>query len=191
MRRSSGRESRRAESARNTADRKEKAQKGRFREEKARKTVYPEEKAKKTVHPEEKVRKAAHSEEENTEGGEQRTDRPPTELSQLDSGITAQGILEVMADGFGFIRSDNYLPGENDVYVSPSQIRRFNLKTGDIISGNMRIKAQQEKFGALLYLKTINGKTPSEAMKRYNFEDMTPIFPNERMRMERGSGLRR
>ena len=124
---------------------------------------------------------------ENTEGGEQRTDRPPTELSQLDSGITAQGILEVMADGFGFIRSDNYLPGENDVYVSPSQIRRFNLKTGDIISGNMRIKAQQEKFGALLYLKTINGKTPSEAMKRYNFEDMTPIFPNERMRMERGS----
>ncbi len=118
---------------------------------------------------------------------QERTDRPPTELSQLDSGVEAKGILEVMPDGFGFIRSDNYLPGENDVYVSPSQIRRFNLKTGDIISGNTRIKAQQEKFGALLYVKTINGKTPSEAMKRYNFEDMTPIFPNERMRMERGS----
>ena len=73
------------------------------------------------------------------------------------------------------------------MYVSPSQIRRFNLKTGDIISGNTRIKAQQEKFGALLYLKSINGKSPSEAMRRYNFEDMTPIFPNERMRMERGS----
>jgi transcription termination factor Rho len=120
-------------------------------------------------------------------GTESRTDRPPAELSQLDSGLVATGILEVMPDGFGFIRSDNYLPGENDVYVSPSQIRRFNLKTGDIISGNTRIKAQQEKFSALLYLKTINGKTPSEAMKRYNFEDMTPIFPNERLRMERGS----
>ncbi len=114
-------------------------------------------------------------------------DKPPTELSQLDSGQVATGILEVMQDGFGFIRSDNYLPGENDVYVSPSQIRKFNLKTGDIISGNTRIKAQQEKFSALLYLKTINGKVPSEAMKRYNFEDMTPIFPNERLRMERAS----
>ncbi len=114
-------------------------------------------------------------------------DKPPTELSQLDSGQVATGILEVMQDGFGFIRSDNYLPGENDVYVSPSQIRKFNLKTGDIISGNTRIKAQQEKFSALLYLKTINGKLPSEAMRRCNFEDMTPIFPNERLRMERAS----
>ncbi len=132
-------------------------------------------------------RETRNTESQSPENAQERTDRPPTELSQLDSGIEASGILEVMPDGFGFIRSDNYLPGENDVYVSPSQIRRFNLKTGDIISGNTRIKAQQEKFGALLYLKTINGKTPSEAMKRYNFEDMTPIFPNERMRMERGS----
>ncbi len=116
-----------------------------------------------------------------------RTDRPPTELAQLDSGIIATGILEVMPDGFGFIRSDNYLPGENDVYVSPSQIRKFNLKTGDIISGNTRIKAQQEKFSALLYLKSINGHAPSDMAKRVNFEDMTPIFPNERLRMERGS----
>ncbi len=109
------------------------------------------------------------------------------ELSQLDSGLIATGILEVMADGFGFIRSDNYMPGENDVYVSPSQIRKFNLKTGDIISGNTRVKAQQEKFSALLYLKSVNGKHPAEAARRCNFEDMTPIFPNERMRMERGS----
>ncbi|MCD8337477.1 MAG: transcription termination factor Rho [Lachnospiraceae bacterium] len=114
-------------------------------------------------------------------------DRPPAELSQLDSGQSVSGILEVMPDGYGFIRSDNYLPGENDVYVSPSQIRRFNLKTGDIISGNTRIKSQQEKFSALLYLKKINGLIPSEAMKRYNFEDMTPVFPNERLRMERDS----
>ena len=117
----------------------------------------------------------------------ERGDKPPMDLAQLDSGTEVCGILEAMPDGFGFIRSDNYLPGENDVYVSPSQIRRFGLKTGDIISGNTRIKAQQEKFSALLYLKTINDLTPSEAAKRYNFEDMTPIFPNQRLRMERGS----
>ncbi|MCD7819477.1 MAG: transcription termination factor Rho [Lachnospiraceae bacterium] len=113
------------------------------------------------------------------------SDRPPAELSQLDSGQSVRGILEVMQDGYGFIRSDNYLPGENDVYVSPSQIRRFNLKTGDIISGNTRIRSQQEKFSALLYLKKINDMPPSEAMRRCNFEEMTPIFPNERLRLER------
>ena len=105
-------------------------------------------------------------------------------LSELDSGITASGILEVMPDGFGFIRSANYLPGENDVYVAPSQIRRFNLKTGDIVTGNTRIKTQAEKFSALLFVKNINGYAPDAAAKRYNFEDMTPIFPDERIRLE-------
>ena len=105
---------------------------------------------------------------------------------ELDSGQTANGILEVMPDGYGFIRCENYLPGENDVYVSPSQIRRFNLKTGDIIMGNTRIKTQAEKFSALLYITTINGFHPSEAMRRKNFEDLTPIFPNERIRLENG-----
>lgn len=109
------------------------------------------------------------------------------DIEQLDSGITANGILEVLPDGYGFIRSANYLPGENDVYVSPSQIRRFNLKTGDIIVGNTRVKSQTEKFSALLYLTKINGFTPAEASKRSNFEDMTPIFPNERLRLE-GAG---
>lgn len=108
-------------------------------------------------------------------------DNFPTEL---DSGITVTGILEVMGDGFGFIRSDNYLPGENDVYVAPSQIRRFGLKTGDILTGNTRVKTQSEKFSALLYLSHINGYTPEESAKRYNFEDMTPIFPDERMQLE-------
>ena len=122
---------------------------------------------------------------ESREPRENRSDRPPMDLAQLDSGVQVSGILEVMPDGYGFIRSANYLPGENDVYVSPSQIRRFGLKTGDIISGNTRIKAQQEKFSALLYLKTINDMTPAEASRRYNFEDMTPIFPNQRLRMER------
>ena len=107
--------------------------------------------------------------------------------ASLDSGIKANGILEVMPDGFGFIRCENYLPGENDVYVSPSQIRRFNLKTGDIISGNTRIKSQQEKFSALLYVSSVNGVHPVEASKRKAFEDLTPIFPNERLRLETSS----
>ena len=105
-------------------------------------------------------------------------------LEELDSGISAHGILEVMPDGFGFIRCENYLPGENDVYVAPSQIRRFGLKTGDILEGNTRVRTQGEKFAALLYVKSINGYTPEESSKRYNFEDMTPIFPNERLHLE-------
>ena len=114
-------------------------------------------------------------------------DKPALDMSQLDSGIRVSGILEVLPDGYGFIRSNHYLPGENDVYVSPSQIRKFGLKTGDIIEGNTRVKTVQEKFSALLYLTGINGMQPSEAVKRYNFEDMTPIFPNQRLRVERGS----
>ncbi len=109
----------------------------------------------------------------------------PMTRDELDSGITANGILEVMPDGYGFIRCENYLPGEKDVYVSPSQIRKFNLKTGDIISGNTRIKTQQEKFSALLYVNTINGFHPGVAQRRKKFEDLTPIFPNERIRLER------
>lgn len=105
--------------------------------------------------------------------------------AELDSGITVNGILEVMADGYGFIRSANYLPGENDVYVAPSQIRRFGLKTGDILEGNTRVRTQNEKFSALLYVKTINGYTPEVAMRRYNFGDMTPIFPDSRLKLER------
>ena len=104
--------------------------------------------------------------------------------AELDSGVTADGILEVMPDGYGFIRCENYLPGEHDVYVSPSQIRRFGLKTGDIVRGNTRIKTQGEKFSALLYITTINGYHPSVVAQRRNFEDLTPVFPNERMRVE-------
>ena len=115
---------------------------------------------------------------------EMKEKKEETDIEQLDSGHTANGILEVLQDGYGFIRSENYLPGENDVYVSPSQIRRFGLKTGDIIMGNTRIKTQGEKFSALLYVSTINGVRPSEAMKRKNFEDLTPIFPNKRIRLE-------
>ncbi len=113
-------------------------------------------------------------------------DREVHDIDKLDSGVVACGILEVLPDGYGFIRSDNYLPGENDVYVSPSQIRKFNLKTGDILEGHTRIKTQQEKFSALLYLTKINEIDPMKAMRRANFEDMTPIFPDQRLKLERG-----
>lgn len=106
------------------------------------------------------------------------------EIAQLDSGIAANGILEVMPDGYGFIRCENYMPGDNDVYVSPAQIRKLNLKTGDIVEGNLRVRTQNEKFAALLYVKAINGIHPLEAAKRKAFEDLTPIFPDERIRME-------
>ena len=110
--------------------------------------------------------------------------------SELDSGQMANGILEVMPDGYGFIRCANYLPGDNDIYVAPSQIRRFNLKTGDIVRGNIRVKTQGEKFGALLFVKSVNDMKPEEATKRYNFEDMTPIFPDDRIRLEKpGAGI--
>ena len=109
----------------------------------------------------------------------------PNIPADLDSGLEARGILEVLSDGFGFIRSDNYMPGDQDVYVSPSQIRRFNLKTGDIVCGNTRVKTEKEKFSALLYIKSVNGMDAEVNAKRFNFEDMTPIFPDERMVMER------
>ncbi len=96
----------------------------------------------------------------------------------------ANGILEVLPDGFGFIRCENFLPGENDVYVSPQQIRRFNLKTGDIVKGRKKPKTQNEKFAALLYIDAINGYNPELIAKRKNFEDLTPVFPNERIHME-------
>ena len=108
----------------------------------------------------------------------------PSEYEQLDSGETKEGILEVLNEGYGFIRCDNFLPGENDVYVSPAQIRRFNLKTGDIVVGNTRVRNQNEKFSALLYVKTINGFHPAEASRRKRFEDLTPIFPNQRIHLE-------
>ena len=113
---------------------------------------------------------------------------PRQQTSTLDSGQEACGILEVMPDGFGFIRSDNYMPGDSDVYVSPSQIRRFGLKTGDIIRGNTRVKSATEKFSALLYLKSVNNLPLDQIMRRGNFEDMTPVFPDERLRLERPGG---
>jgi len=105
-------------------------------------------------------------------------------IKELDSGIEVEGILEIMTEGFGFIRSDNYLPGENDVYVSPSQIRKFGLKKGDMLCGNTRVKTAAEKYSALLFVKAINGLSPDVAVNRLTFEDMTPIFPDEKLKLE-------
>ena len=116
------------------------------------------------------------------EGYTDRDDIP----AELDSGIRVKGILEVMSDGFGFIRSANYMPGDNDIYVAPGQIRRFNLKTGDIVEGNTRIKTQNEKFSALLYVKSVNDLPPEVTARRKPFEDMTPIFPDEKLKLETG-----
>ena len=104
--------------------------------------------------------------------------------ANLDSKEMANGILEVMNEGYGFIRSDNYLPGDRDIYISPQQIRKFALKKGDIIGGPIRLKTQGEKFSALLYIKHVNGLLPSEAAKRIPFENLTPIFPNERISLD-------
>lgn len=149
-----------------------------------KKEEHKKEESKREDYKKEESRREEHKKEESQEG---RAVRAPMEQSELDSGQSVTGILEVLPDGYGFIRSDNYLPGDNDVYVSPSQIRRFNLKTGDILKGNTRVKSQNEKFSALLYVTYINGFKANE-MQRMNFEDMTPIFPNERLYLERPGG---
>ena len=98
------------------------------------------------------------------------------------------GVLEVLADGFGFLRCDNYLSGSDDIYVSPVQIRRFNLKTGDQIFGVMRLPNEGERFGAIIYVKEVNGDTPDVAIRRKPFDSLIPIYPNERLTLEREPG---
>lgn len=94
------------------------------------------------------------------------------------------GILEVMQDGFGFIRSENFLPGDHDVYVNPQMIRRYNLKTGDMLRGYSKTRNPNERYGALMYVETVNGISPRDAARRPDFDRLTPIFPNQRIRLE-------
>lgn len=114
-------------------------------------------------------------------------DRPagrPYEQQKIESDDPVEGVLEVLPDGYGFLRSDNFMSGNKDVYVSPSQIRRFGLKTGDKVMGKGRIPKEGEKFQALLYVQTVNGDTPDVAYKRVAFEYLTPIYPEERITLE-------
>lgn len=138
--------------------------------------------------PEKAPEHTAERAEKTTERTAERPVSAPQDMSQLDSGQVANGILEVLADGYGFIRSANYLPGENDIYINPAMIRRYNLKTGDILCGNVKVRTQTEKFAALLYLKSVNGYRPEDAARRRSFEDLTPIFPNSRIYLERSGG---
>jgi len=106
-----------------------------------------------------------------------------TDMRDLESGEIAEGILEIMPDGFGFIRCENFLPGDNDVYVSPAQIKKFGLRTGDVVSGMKKIKTSTEKFAALLYINTVNSTPVDELGERPNFEDLTPVFPDVRIHL--------
>ncbi|ADU75812.1 transcription termination factor Rho [Acetivibrio thermocellus YS] len=111
-------------------------------------------------------------------------DKLPSVFEKIESDDPVEGVLEVLPDGYGFLRSDNYLSGPKDVYVSPSQIRRFNLKTGDKIKGKGRIPKEGEKFQALLYVQSVNGDPPEVAAKRIPFDQLTPIYPDERITLE-------
>lgn len=108
----------------------------------------------------------------------------PDYMAEMDSGIISEGILEVLADGYGFLRVENYLSGSGDIYVSPSQIKRFNLRTGDHIRGKIRIPKENEKFNALLYLLNINGDVANTVARRPLFEKLTPIYPTEKINLE-------
>ncbi len=158
-------------------------------ETKTRRTPEKEEETKTRRTPEkEEETKARRTPEKDEEAKIRRMPEKQEAQPSLDSGQTVNGILEVLGDGYGFIRSANYLPGENDIYVNPSMIRRYNLKTGDILCGNVKVKAQTEKFAALLYLKSVNGERPEESSRRRNFDELTPIFPNKRIHLERPGG---
>ncbi len=107
----------------------------------------------------------------------------PDMLAAGDCG-EGEGILEILPDGFGFLRAENYLPGNKDVYVSIAQIRRFNLHTGDKIAGKTRPQREGDRYNALLYINSVNGDTPESAIRRKPFDDLTPIYPEERLTLE-------
>lgn len=162
-----------------TADRGDTRNEGRIQESR-----YQDNRNQDTRYQDTRNQESGYQDGRNHEYRENTVEDVKADLQELDSGIEAKGILEVMSDGFGFIRCENFLPGDNDVYVAPSQIRRFNLKTGDIVQGSRRIKTATEKFAALLYIETVNGYPTSVVERRPNFENLTPIFPDERLHME-------
>ena len=113
-------------------------------------------------------------------------DSKPKKRERPSEAVEVCGVLDVMADGFGFLRLDGYKPSETDVYVSPTQIRRFNLKTGDEITGDARPSQDEDKYSPLLFVKKINGDSIEVALKRKNFEKLTPIYPKEKLKLDTG-----
>ena len=108
------------------------------------------------------------------------------QLASVDFDIIGEGVLEVLQDGFGFLRSPdaNYLAGPDDIYVSPSQIRRFGLRTGDTVEGQIRSPKEGERYFALLKVSLVNFKDPEKVRHKVNFDNLTPLYPNERLRLE-------
>lgn len=126
---------------------------------------------------------------ENREGhsitDEEKEEKKERLKVMINESGSSKGVLEVQENNnFGFLRCNNYLTGENDIYVSPSQIRRFNLRTGDEVQGKVREAKEGEKFKALLFVEKVNGDNPEKAIGRKNFETLTPIYPNERLHLE-------
>ncbi len=160
------------------------------------KTETGEEKGRRPVHAKSAARNSNNASNSNGSSGNNNSNNnrndqnniQPSDMEQLDSGEVREGILEVMQEGYGFIRCDNYLPGDEDVYVSPALIRKYHLRTGDILKGNVRVRNQNEKFGALLYIRNVNGVNPDRIIRRVKFEQLTPVFPNERIRLEMPGG---
>lgn len=148
------------------------------------------EKAKKETEEKRTVKKQPPAKGNNTEKQEEpekQENRTQTEEKKpvgTENSEIREGVLEVMVDGYGFLRAENFLPGSGDIYISPSQIRRFNLKTGDMVSGNIRMAREGEKFNAMLYVRSVNGDNPERAVRRLNFETLTPIYPEERLTLE-------
>ncbi len=136
------------------------------------------------VSPEEKAEEEKELEIEEKRVEKALSEKKDDAQSERGETGTVSGVLEVMEDGFGFVRCENYLSGADDVYVAPSQIRRFRLRTGDYIDGITRPKREGERFAALIYVKMVNGCSPDTAIRRVHFENLTPIYPNERLRLE-------
>ena len=121
------------------------------------------------------------------EAKEEKAPKDKTDAPKENNTTEVKGILEIHADGFGFLRGDNYLTTPDDVYVPPTQIRRFNLKTGDYIYGIARPAGESERFDALIYVRSVNGDSIDKTLRRRPFEYLTPIYPNERLKLENGS----
>ncbi|MBO4818840.1 MAG: transcription termination factor Rho, partial [Firmicutes bacterium] len=151
-----------------------------------KKQEVPEEEAEKESETEEAEAEAEGAEEESSEEAQEERGE---EKEQDDNRFETTGILDLADAGFGFLRFDNFLTSDRDIYVSPAQIRRFNLKTGDEICCIARKPGTGERFGALLYVKTVNGDEPGVARNRKDFSSLTPIFPNERINLEKGSSV--
>lgn len=139
------------------------------------------------------VKKEADSEEnvkqEETTSAEPEFQKPEEDTDENEQEIAPDyindGILEILPEGYGFLRSDNYMPGTRDVYLAPTQIRKFRLKTGDVVSGPIKKNnSANDKYSGLLYIDKVNGMSPEEVKNRTAFEDLTPIFPDERIRLD-------